>query len=224
MAVFHFPGEPSQAYVKRVVGLPGESMQIVDGNVMIDGRIARKSLDELRAMQILVHDSRYVPHDSDRFPRWVFPRAASRHRLASGWSQSEGRFVHEAVKPAPNEPGDRLDWLVYRHWDPVLNQYGPIRDYYAYNGGDLGTDHVVADLSLEARLTLSLEVELIAIVIRSGGDRFLVRIPVQGEGQSRWLGTITSSSWFPGQLRWPRSTVGRARSCSRLRSSTTGSP
>ena len=67
VAVFHFPGEPAQAYVKRVVGLPGESVQIVDGNVVIDGRVARKSLDELRAMQILVHDSRYVPHDSDRF-------------------------------------------------------------------------------------------------------------------------------------------------------------
>ena len=94
VAVFHFPGEPTQAYVKRVVGLPGESVQIVDGNVVIDGRVARKSLDELRAMQILVHDSRYVPHDSDRFPRWVFLRDAPRHRLASGWSQSEGRFAH----------------------------------------------------------------------------------------------------------------------------------
>ena len=48
VAVFHFPGEPAQAYVKRVVGLPGESVQIVDGNVVIDGRVARKSLDELR--------------------------------------------------------------------------------------------------------------------------------------------------------------------------------
>ncbi|MGZ3389122.1 MAG: signal peptidase I [Isosphaeraceae bacterium] len=182
VAVFHFPGEPAQAYVKRVVGLPGESVQIVDGNVVIDGRVARKSLDELRAMQILVHDSRYVPHDSDRFPRWVFLRTASRHRLASGWSQSEGRFAHAAVKPEPNEPDDRLDWLVYRHWDPVLNRYGPIRDHYAYNGGDLGTDNVAPDLSLEARLTLSSEVEMIAIVIRSGGDRFVVRIPVKGEG------------------------------------------
>ncbi len=182
VAVFHFPGEPAQAYVKRVVGLPEESVQIVDGNIVIDGRIARKSLDELRAMQILVHDSRYVSQDSDRFPRWVFLRAAPRHGPASGWSRSEGRFVHEAVKSAPNEPDDRLDWLVYRHRDPVLNRYGPIRDHYAYNGGDLGTDNVVPDLSLEARLTLGSEVEMIAVVIRSGGDRFLVRIPVQGEG------------------------------------------
>jgi signal peptidase I len=183
VAVFHFPGEPTQAYVKRVVGLPGESVQIVGGNLLIDGRIARKSLEELRGMRILVHDSRYVPHDSDRFPRWVFLRGSPRRRLSSGWRQTDGGFVHQAVNSAPGEPEDWLDWLVYRHWDPVLNRYGPIRDHYAYNGGDLGTDNVVPDLSLEAKLTISSEVEMIAVVIRSGGDRFVVRIPVKNGGR-----------------------------------------
>ena len=44
VAVFHFPGEPSQAYVKRVVGLPGESIYISGGDIFVDGRIVRKSL------------------------------------------------------------------------------------------------------------------------------------------------------------------------------------
>ncbi len=44
VAVFHSPAEPDQAYVKRVVGLPGEAIQIADGDVVIDGRIARKTL------------------------------------------------------------------------------------------------------------------------------------------------------------------------------------
>ena len=29
--MFHFPGEPTQAYVKRVVGLPGEAIRIKGG-------------------------------------------------------------------------------------------------------------------------------------------------------------------------------------------------
>src|SRR3954452_3085754 len=61
VAVFHFPGEPTQAYVKRVVGLPGEAVQIVKGDVVIDGRIARKTLPEQRAMRILVYDNGFVP-------------------------------------------------------------------------------------------------------------------------------------------------------------------
>ena len=40
VAVFHFPGEPSQAYVKRVVGLPGESIRISGGDVYVNDRIA----------------------------------------------------------------------------------------------------------------------------------------------------------------------------------------
>ena len=51
--MFHFPGEPSQAYVKRVVGLPGESIRIVGGDIFVDGKIVRKSLPEIRAMRML---------------------------------------------------------------------------------------------------------------------------------------------------------------------------
>src|SRR5262249_32121716 len=46
VAVFHYPGDPSQAYVKRVVGLPGESVRISDGDVYADGRILRKTLED----------------------------------------------------------------------------------------------------------------------------------------------------------------------------------
>ena len=40
-------------------------------------------------------------------------------------------------------------------------------------------------------------------MIRSGGDRFVVRIPVKGEGAARGGSKRSAgSSWFPGQLRW----------------------
>src|SRR3954452_18988808 len=74
VAVFHFPGEPTQAYVKRVVGLPGETIQIVRGDVLIDGQIARKTLREQRAMRILLYDNDFVPLDVARYPRWALRR------------------------------------------------------------------------------------------------------------------------------------------------------
>ena len=86
VAVFHFPGEPSQAYVKRVVGLPGELIRIKRGDVFVNDRIARKSLAEIRAMRMLVHDSRFQPQNAARVPRWLFrsDRAhARRRRLAA---------------------------------------------------------------------------------------------------------------------------------------------
>ncbi len=45
--------------VKRVAGLPGESIEIRNGNVFADGRIQRKTLSQQRAMAILVYDANY---------------------------------------------------------------------------------------------------------------------------------------------------------------------
>ena len=143
VAVFHFPGEPSQAYVKRVVGLPGESIRISGGDVFVDGKIVRKSLPEIRAMRMLVHDSRFPPEDAKQFPRWQARSGSRDPSVESGWLIEGGQFAHRAIK-GDTRPG--IDWLVYKHWDPANGRYGPVRDFYAYNGGDLRSDNDVADL------------------------------------------------------------------------------
>jgi signal peptidase I len=173
VAVFHYPGDPSQAYVKRVVGLPGESIRIEGGDVYADGQIVRKTLDDQRAMRIEVHDSRYEPRDADRFPRWVFRSGWGYSSRSSGWSRADGGFVHR-----PNPDAGPGDWVIYRHWDPIKRKYGPVRDFYAYNGGEMPADNEVADVGLEARMTVEPSVEAVSVSLRSGADRFVVRIPV----------------------------------------------
>ncbi len=180
VAVFHFPGDPSQAYVKRVVGLPGESIQVIGGDVRVDGAVARKDPDDVRAMRILVHDARYAPADSDRYPRWTFRRGDSWSDAPSGWSRTSEGFRREPAGPAAID-ADADDWLVYRHWDPGLERYAPIRDYYGYNGGDGRSDNAVRDVALEARVKLDPDVRSLALSLRSGGDRFLVRVPTRAE-------------------------------------------
>ena len=146
VAVFHFPGDPSQAYVKRVVGLPGESVQIVGGNVLIDGQdLPEVAPQELRAMQILVHDSRFTPRDSDRYPRFYYLRGWPRHRLPSGWQHDGGRVrPRTGLLPFRASSSRKTGWLSGTGTRP--NWYGPIRHHYAYNGGDLEADNIVPDL------------------------------------------------------------------------------
>ena len=42
LVVFHFPLDPSQSYIKRVIGEPGDYVEIIDGKVIVNG----KGLDE----------------------------------------------------------------------------------------------------------------------------------------------------------------------------------
>ena len=39
--VFRNPADPNESYIKRLVGLPGEAVEIVDGDVYINGQIAQ---------------------------------------------------------------------------------------------------------------------------------------------------------------------------------------
>lgn len=179
VAVFQFPGETSQAYVKRVVGLPGESIQIVGGNILVDGQIARKSLREQRAMRILVYDNNFLPHDSNRYPRWAVRRGRSRRPTESGWHARGTGFVHDP-HGALDDP---VDWLEYRHWDPDRGRYAPVHDFIAYNGGDFYGENRAPDLMIEASVAVGPDVRTLEVRLDSGSDRFLVSIPVDGRGE-----------------------------------------
>ena len=98
------PGQPVATCVKRVVGLPGETIQIRHGDVYADGRIQRKTLAQQRAMAVLVHDAKHLPTLEPLPARW---QAESPH---TAWDTAGGRFTHAAT---PDEKP--VDWLMYHH-------------------------------------------------------------------------------------------------------------
>lgn len=42
VVLFHFPDNPSQIFVKRVIGLPGDTVTIHSGHVYIDGKVLKE--------------------------------------------------------------------------------------------------------------------------------------------------------------------------------------
>lgn len=69
VVVFQNPSRPIQAYVKRVVGLPGEAIQVIAGDVFINGELVRKDLSEQLSTRIAICSQQHRPAGLDDL-RW----------------------------------------------------------------------------------------------------------------------------------------------------------
>ena len=59
--VFKNPLDPTENYIKRLVGRPGETVEIIDGDVYIDGLISRKPAKVQDELWMPVYDNDYQP-------------------------------------------------------------------------------------------------------------------------------------------------------------------
>ena len=157
--------DPDYLEVKRVVGLPGERISIRQGDIYVDGRIARKTLPQLRDTALLVHDSGFEPDGTRDLPaRW---RAAADSR----WTRSARGFRWASNLPR----GTESDWLTYHQWRcfasplPRSDEYA-VLDHYGYNSDESRQLHRVRDLLLVAHLRLDDETDGGGSVMLRGYD------------------------------------------------------
>lgn len=181
------PQSAEKVIVKRVVGLPGETVQIVDGDVFIDGQIARKSLDEQAAVAVLVYDAE---HETDKVnnidsagasptaKQTELPRRWISGGENSRWSANEGRFHFAGAKTESGiqKPADRL---TYHHRRRVDGQMVPgvVVDRLAYNQWlpiRRDTFYPVPDLMLAFHLTRIAGEGQLKIFI--GNDRYAITL------------------------------------------------
>jgi len=145
--VFRCPDDARTLCVKRVVGLPGESVQIQAGEILVGGAIATKDLAACRSMAVLVYDA---PAD-DR--RWQSAPAGK-------WqSTAEGYVHHEKEKPRRGQSARQhrhssIDWLVYHHQQRLAGaaQDSSIMDESSYDQDESRTLDAVTDVALRCQV------------------------------------------------------------------------
>ncbi len=126
VVVFKFPGNAQINYIKRLVGLPGETLRIYQGDLFVGGeeasreadfKIARKPAKRALAMRQLVHDTNHDPAELE----------------AAGWPlrwQSDEWNVEKSVEGNTVRQRYHIDdrsgetsWLRYRHVVPTFEAW-----------------------------------------------------------------------------------------------------
>ena len=134
--VFKYPGNAKQNYIKRLIGLPGETIKIRHGDIYVQQsddlpfQIARKPPNKLTHMLQVVHDTRYL---STELSRTSWPKHWQPEGEKSGWSSEDGgqTFVHKPTTKGP-------DWLRFRMYPLDFRTWGYIQRKLSEEKEDLG--------------------------------------------------------------------------------------
>lgn len=116
--VFRKPDDAHPAYVKRIVGLPNESIELRDGDVYANGQLQRKPLAAQLSTRILIASSDFPVYDDDPNweSRWVSNGARSAWTIDGSTFEYVPRNAGSVPGPAEVVPQSAWDWITYRHW------------------------------------------------------------------------------------------------------------
>ncbi len=168
------PVDRTQLAVKRVGGLPSESVSIRGGELFIDGEVHRKSRDEALELATLVYDDTFrVDSEKDLPTRW------DADTEATAWTPSDRGFVWKSTDAASGQG----DWLTYRHWRCYASPHrrteeAPISDHYAYNQGLSRTLYEVSDVILTCQITCP-DKGHVSFLIHDGRESFTFKLSPQ---------------------------------------------
>jgi signal peptidase I len=107
MVVFWFPGEPGRSYIKRVIGLPGDTIRIDQGMVYVNGKrlqeeyVPPRYRDNVSVPELRVKDDSYF--------------VLGDHRSSSSDSRAWGPVARQSI----------YGKAVFIYWP--LDRIGPVR-------------------------------------------------------------------------------------------------
>ena len=128
VVVFKYPGDATMNYIKRLVGLPGETIRIRDGNLWIHQadqpadyfEIARKPPPKILAMLQPVYDNDLAPTITGEL-QWPARWTAESGGMGSAWGNGKDLSTFEIEGSAKGEA-----WIRYHHRVPTYQLWSSI--------------------------------------------------------------------------------------------------
>lgn len=196
VVVFREPRFGKQNFIKRLVGLPGDTVRIISGDVYINGKIAHKPPAVQRAMLQLVYDNDYYPIDAGK-PRidgrtWTTPWKSHVTASTDGkWFTAGPVIRFQSGNPAASGR------ITFQN-----------RGRYLYNDSSYNNQritkrghHLVGDLYLRALWTPHTSSAAISVVLGKPDSRFKVSLDMGGRVSLwRWHAASHAYSLVPDNL------------------------
>jgi len=125
VVVFKNPLEPKINYIKRLIGRPGQKLEIIDGDVYIDGEISRKPPRVQKDLWMPIYDNDFQPAKPDEpfFNGHVW-RQPFKNTADSRWELDKANPVAFAL----DSPAEQVHMLYYD-----TSAGNDFRASYAYN-------------------------------------------------------------------------------------------
>jgi len=184
VVVFRYPEDAKVNYIKRLIGLPGETVSIAAGDIWTSRegaapRIARKPDDKLVAMLQCVHDADHIPEKliqsgwPSAWSDWSLPKDKKRWQ-----ADDDGRSYTVDCQ------GEQTATMRFRHMVPTAEQWESVHDGESVDGmaqPSLITDfqpynalpsrpHWVSDLAVETVVTSHSETGQITLELIEAGE------------------------------------------------------
>ena len=140
VVVFKNPEDPREHFIKRLIGRPGETIEVIDGDVYIDNQIQRKPDHVQKALWLKAFDNDYQPEDShlERTRRQPFQIPAG----TAAWRIDQPKHLFEF------DGAEKFQTLIFNQ-----SRLNRVANFCAYNGPASRNGFIASDLKLSFVLT-----------------------------------------------------------------------
>jgi len=181
VVVFKVPTDGQTNYIKRLIGLPGEKIELIDGDVFVNDHVAGKSAMAQRTLWFKYYDHDHIPQQTavraQYHPRWVALEPAA------AWKDLDTRVVHF--------DGGAAGTIRFVTDPRATTEPGVVNDVYAYN-------EPMPEIAYNTVTDVRLSAEIVPTEVQDGGfvelsttkgdQRFIARWDASGLLLQRELG------------------------------------
>ncbi len=181
VVVFKVPTDGQTNYIKRLIGLPGEKIELINGDVFVNDRIVTKTTDAQRSL--------WFPYFNGDYPaRQPAPRAGYHPRWAA---QDDGPWQGVGTRVLRfNGVNQARSELLFVTDPRDSRRPGLIQDIYSYNERSESTRpyEMVMDVRISAEVILNQTgpAGYVEFSVTRGNERFSARLQSDGQAVLRY--------------------------------------